>query len=107
MRAFVFGLFVLGTLSVTGQAMAQGKTTRIETRPYYGAIVTEEAGVRVFRGLPPTERIIINPHGQTPLKLQFNEHRSYHRSESRINIYDHRRRSVRRRGRLGVFRQFQ
>lgn len=43
--------------------------TRIETRPFYGAIVTEEEGVRVYRPLPPHRHIIINPEGRTPLNL--------------------------------------
>jgi hypothetical protein len=46
----------------------QAYTTRIETRPYYGAIVTIEHGVRVTRPLPPTQHLIINPNG-TPLVL--------------------------------------
>ena len=36
-------------------------TTRIETRPFYGATVTLEEGVRVFRPLPRHDRVIINP----------------------------------------------
>jgi hypothetical protein len=36
-------------------------TTRIEPRPFYGATVTMEAGVRVFRPLPPHDRVIIDP----------------------------------------------
>jgi hypothetical protein len=51
-------------------------TTRIETRPVYGATVTFERGVRVFRPLPPTERVIINPHGKTPLALAYQDYRS-------------------------------
>ena len=35
------------------------RTTRIEPRPFYGATVTIEAGVRVFRALPPHDRVII------------------------------------------------
>ena len=47
---------------------AQADTTRIEPRPFYGATVTIEDGVRVFRPLPPHDRIIIvNPGGTTPL----------------------------------------
>ncbi|MFN3869783.1 MAG: hypothetical protein ACK4MF_12060 [Hyphomicrobiaceae bacterium] len=52
---------------------AAAGTTRIETRPFYGAVVTIEEGVRVFRPLPNTDRVIINPGGQTPLSLGFNE----------------------------------
>lgn len=47
----------------------QAQTTRIETRPYYGAVVTIEHGVRVTRPLPPTQHMIINPYGSTPLVL--------------------------------------
>ena len=44
-------------------------TTRIETQPVYGAVITYESGVRVFRPIPPTQHMIINPDGQTPLGL--------------------------------------
>lgn len=40
---------------------SESVTTRIETRPYYGAVVTIEKGVRVYRPLPHHDRIIINP----------------------------------------------
>src|SRR6185503_8270320 len=50
-------------------------TTRIETRPFYGATVTLEAGVRVFRPLPPHSKVIINPNGKTPVNLGFEENR--------------------------------
>ncbi len=60
-------------------AAAQGYTTRIEPRPFYGATVTIEEGVRVIRPLPPERQVIINPDG-TPLSLGFNE----------TNIYDRR-----------------
>jgi hypothetical protein len=61
-------------------AAAEGYTTRIETRPFYGATVTLEEGVRVFRPLPVERQVIINPGGQTPLSLGFNE----------TNVYEHR-----------------
>ena len=66
--ALAFGV----TATITVDATAGG-TTRIETRPFYGAVVTIEEGVRVFRPLPNTDRVIINPGGQTPLTLGFNE----------------------------------
>jgi hypothetical protein len=47
----------------------QAHTTRIETRPYYGAVVTIEQGVRVYRPVPPTTHMIINPDGATPLEI--------------------------------------
>lgn len=52
-------------------------TTRIETRPYYGAVVTIEHGVRVYRPIPPTTHMIINPGGSTPLELGMDEGRAY------------------------------
>ena len=42
-------------------ASAESSTIRIEPRPYYGAVVTVEQGVRVWRPLPPTRYMIINP----------------------------------------------
>lgn len=41
-------------------ALAQ-TTTRIEPRPFYGATVTYENGVRVWRPLPPHSQVIIDP----------------------------------------------
>lgn len=63
-------------------------TTRIETRPYYGATVTIESGVRVFRAIPPTRHMIINPHGQTPLNLGINETHVEENSTSHNYYYD-------------------
>ncbi len=47
----------------------EAHTTRIETRPVYGAVVTVEHGVRVYRPVPPTDHLIVNPGGATPLVL--------------------------------------
>jgi hypothetical protein len=63
-------------IAVAGSASAQGYTTRIETRPFYGAIVTLEEGVRVIRPLPPERHVIINPNN-TPLSFNFNDTRVY------------------------------
>lgn len=57
-------------------AAQDARTTRIETRAFYGATVTIEAGVRVFRALPPHDRVVINPGGRTNLNLSLEEHRS-------------------------------
>lgn len=65
-------LIGLGLLLPATAAGAAG-LTRIETRPYYGAVITIEQGVRVFRPLPPHRHIIINPGGKTPLNLSFEE----------------------------------
>lgn len=46
-------------------------TTRIEPRAVYGATVTIEEGVRVYRPLPSERHVIINPGGSTPLSLGY------------------------------------
>ena len=62
MRTLAFGLIAGAGVAVGSlPASREPRTTRIEPRPFYGAIVTREAGVRVFRPLPPHDRIIINP----------------------------------------------
>ncbi len=72
-----FALAIVAAMLAPTAALAQSPTTtRIETRPFYGATVTLEEGVRVFRPLPPHERVIINPGGATPLSLGFEEKRS-------------------------------
>lgn len=77
MRMMKLGLAAAGLIAAISVAQVDpavaGGTTRIETRPFYGAIVTIEEGVRVFRPLPGPERVIINPGGRTPLSLGFNE----------------------------------
>ena len=66
-------LLSLALLLVGATAAAANSLTRIETRPFYGAVVTIEEGVRVFRPLPPTRYMFINPEGKTPLSLTFEE----------------------------------
>ena len=81
-------LAVTATLAITNlpvSASAESYTTRIETRPFYGATVTLEEGVRVFRPLPPDRHVIINPGGQTPLSI--NETNVYERRV--IHNYNH------------------
>lgn len=94
MRILKTSALAAGALSVAAAvtpASAAG-TTRIETRPFYGAVVTIEEGVRVFRPLPPTERVIINPHGRTPLSLGFNEtyvnERNYNYNYNETSVED-------------------
>jgi len=75
-NAYVLAVLA-GVSLIPAAAFAQSATTtRIETRPFYGATVTLEEGVRVFRPLPPHERVIINPNGAAPLSLGFEEKRS-------------------------------
>ncbi len=54
-------------------AATDATTTRIEPRVFYGATVTLEEGVRVFRALPPHKQVIINPDSKAPVSLSFNE----------------------------------
>lgn len=58
-------------LVVTAAAAHAGDahTTRIEQSNAYGATVTIEEGVRVFRPLPPDRHVIIVPEGRTPLSV--------------------------------------
>jgi hypothetical protein len=79
MRTLAFGLIAaagvaVGSLPASAQNFYWGsniepRTTRIEPRAVYGAIITREAGVRVFRPLPPHDRIIINPGNATPVGI--------------------------------------
>lgn len=76
-RAARFTLIAVVAALVTPQlAAAEPSTIRIETRPFYGATITKEEGVRVFRPLPPTSTMIINPDGRTPLNLNIDEGRA-------------------------------
>ena len=86
MRALAFA-FAAGAVAVMATpAAADAVTTRIETRPFYGATVTLEEGVRVFRPLPRHDRVIINPGGQTPLSLGIAE--SYNYSFNQYSSHD-------------------
>ena len=79
-------LLAASALALTPAAVAaEATTTRIETHAYYGATVTIEQGVRVFRPLPPHSKIIINPGGTTPINLGIEENRS----TSHNHFYDH------------------
>jgi hypothetical protein len=56
--------------ALVGPASAEtAHTTRVEARPVYGAVVTVEHGVRVWRPVPPTQHLIVNPQ---KLPLMFN-----------------------------------
>ncbi len=75
--AFLLAAAPVVIMAAAGSTSAQSYTTRIEPRPFYGATVTLEEGVRVIRPLPPERHVIINPDGSTPLSLGFNETRVY------------------------------
>lgn len=88
-RAGAVAAGILAATPAFAQWHDKAYTTRIETRPYYGATVTIEQGVRVFRGLPPTRHMIINPHGETPLNLSIEDTRIFEKSESHNHFHDH------------------
>lgn len=69
MRSLTLGIMAGLGIAAGGLPAVAQSTTRIEPRPFYGATVTMEAGVRVFRPLPPHDRVIINPNNATPLTL--------------------------------------
>jgi hypothetical protein len=78
MRTLAFGvLAAVGLAASIPPAAAFSSTTRIEPRPFYGATVTLEEGVRVFRPLPPHDRVIINPGNATPLTIDIGDSRAY------------------------------
>ncbi len=78
--------FLSCVLLVASASAALGQqTTRIETRPYYGAVVTIEHGVRVYRPVPPTTHLIVNPDGATPLEINVGAGTSVRRGSTTTN----------------------
>ena len=90
MRFLMAGLMAAALAAASAPAATAGEsfTTRIEPRPFYGATVTIEAGVRVFRPLPPTRHMVINPNNATPLNLSYSDVRETR--ESHNYYYDRR-----------------
>lgn len=77
MLRVVLGLgmaLLTGVVAAGSAAAGDARTTRIEPRGFYGATVSIESGVRVFRPLPRTTHVIINPN-KTPLHLSIEESR--------------------------------
>ena len=71
--ALLAAFAIAAGLSAASAVAGEPETIRIEPRPFYGATVTLEEGVRVFRPLPPTGRVIVNPGGATPLTLSIQD----------------------------------
>ena len=67
----LLALFV-GGVGTGALAHDDAKTIRVEPRAIYGATISLEAGVRVFRPLPRTTHIIINP-SRSPLSISVGE----------------------------------
>lgn len=86
MRAVIALATSLVLLSpVVAVAQDGASTTRIERRPVYGATVTEEQGVWVFRPIPPTRHMVIAPADGSPVNLSINQ------TEKTVRHYDDRR----------------
>lgn len=74
-------VFAAAAIVTAGPAVASEGLVRIEPRPYYGAVVTVEHGVRVYRPLPRETLTIINPN-QTPVNLSFSRSVEYKAGEA-------------------------
>jgi hypothetical protein len=82
-------LTVACSVLTSAVAYAEAVTTRIETRPYYGATVTIEQGVRVWRPLPPHDRIIINPGAKASINFDIKSGQpSIHNNRNGSNRYE-------------------
>lgn len=88
MSRCLFASLVASAALLSGPALANDAyTTRIEPRPFYGATVTVEEGVRVFRPLPAQRHVIVNPGNATPLSIGMNDTRVIENSTSN-NYWD-------------------
>ena len=78
--SFVRSIALAAIIALPAASLASAsELIRIEPRPYYGAVVSIESGVRVYRGLPAQSLMIINPDNKTPVSLNFSrsvEHRA-------------------------------
>lgn len=81
LRRLLLALSLVAPAVAATAVSAQSTTTRIESRPYYGAVVTLEQGVRVWRPLPPTGHMIINPTN-APVNLNIADVRETHTSHN-------------------------
>jgi hypothetical protein len=61
--ALLLAALPLAASALGPAAAGDAYTTRYETRPVYGAVVTVEHGVRVYRPIPPTRYLIVDPRG--------------------------------------------
>jgi hypothetical protein len=70
MRNLALSVLAVTGLVMSGLPVLAQVTTRVEPRPFYGATVSVEEGVRVFRPLPSHDRVIINPAYGAPIGLE-------------------------------------
>ncbi len=75
-----------------GPVLAEGRIIQVEPRPTYGATVSIEAGVRVYRPLPAGPRtVIVNP-SKTPLVIDVGENNVDNRTTSNSSVVINRHR---------------
>ena len=67
--ALALALLVPALAWTTAAGAQSSSTIRIEPRNIQGATVSLENGVRVWRPLPATRYVVVNPGGRTPLAL--------------------------------------
>jgi hypothetical protein len=70
---------------ITTAALADARTIRIEPRPYTSVVVTVENGVRVWRPMPPTELVIVNPGNKASINLEIDA--KSHRDNRNYNFH--------------------
>lgn len=83
-RPLLIATAAIAALGATSAAAYDGGLVRIEPRPYYGAVVTIEQGVRVYRPLPTQNLMIINPN-KTPVSLSFSRTIEHKAADSGTN----------------------
>jgi hypothetical protein len=66
---FAVAILLLVAAEPTLAAETAG-VTRVETEPFYGAVVTVEHGVKVYRTLPVNRDVIIAPNN-APISLNY------------------------------------
>jgi hypothetical protein len=77
---------------LAGSAFAEGRIISVEPRPTYGATVSIESGVRVYRPLPAGPRtVIVNP-SRTPLVIDVGENQVNNTTTTNSNVVINRRR---------------
>lgn len=83
---------ILATTAIAGPALADGRIIQIEPRLTYGATVSIESGVRVFRPLPAGPRtVIVNP-SRTPVVIDVGDTNVNNQTTSNSNVVINRRR---------------
>ena len=65
-KSFLFATAIL--VASSGAQAGDAKTIRIEPRAFYGATMSLESGVRVYRRHPSASSVIINPN-KTPVNI--------------------------------------